>query len=321
MKKLLILISSIIITDASLSMEEKEVKHKLQNPQHQLNTALLTAVARQDIPLIASLLQTGANPFAPEMGFTPLDLAIMIKNPEIMRILEAQPLVKPYTQLPSEIRHEIKLYTEDAELRTKINQAFEKAGKTLQEILNETNMELYNYVKDYPLIAAEILKRKFTREDLTDALKAILDSRRIDLEVIRVLVLAGANPNIKNLDGKTALDLAFYPRVIRDAKNLIKTLFSHGVNPNQFLTSGNTPLYNAVRAKDKELVQMLLELDANVYKKFFRLESPLELVRDENYFPDKNDVIRVMIEEAALKQTPEAPEQLPNNENKWFIVV
>lgn len=224
------------------------------------------------------------------------------------------------SKLPADIQQEIRAFSADAAIRAKISEAIEKAGKTLPDTMSSyayfRNTELQNYIEQYPMIVAQILEKKFLKADLNAALRAALDSATVDFNKAKVLVLAGADANTKNLIGQTFLEFAVLPTrsskaVIGNdkANDIVKILLSHGADPNVNFFDKSTPLYVAIFKKNKDLVKILLDAGANVYKKYkkgqFELESPLELVRDGEDFPDLNDPIRLMIEEAALKQTPE----------------
>lgn len=201
--------------------------------------------------------------------------------------------------LPSEIREEIKLFAEDATLRALINEAIEKSYSMRAGMLRP-------YIQQYPAIVAQILEKKFTKEYLSSTLIQILEGPRIDLNTVKVLLLAGANPNAKNLEGKSALELAtksFSP----NTNEVIKMLLAYGADPNTYFSNNVTPLFYAALNGETEQVQMLLEAGAKVHKKFtsdqLQGQSALELVQAEDYW--ENNPIRATIEEAAIRQIAE----------------
>lgn len=243
-----------------------------------------------------------------------LKLSLLVISTGSLLCMQSKEELRPYLmRLPIELRKEIKLFAEDAVLRTDISEAIEKAqgDGNLDDVFKmagyKRSEKLRDYVEKYPFIVAHILEKKFPKEQLNGGLEGILDKTCVDLDQVKILVLAGANPNRRNLADQTAVQIAlqsFSPK----RRDLIKMLLLHGADPNAFFSYRATPLLRAVLGRDRELVQMLLEFGANVYKKFkndqFEEHSPLELVREEGCF-DKNDPIRIMIEEAALKQMPD----------------
>lgn len=76
---------------------------------------------------------------------------------------------------------------------------------------------------------------------------------------LRFLLLKGANPNIENKQGETALMLATSLRFVDGAETLLK----HKADVNQANRSGETPLIRAVQFGSLELVRLLLKNGAD----------------------------------------------------------
>jgi ankyrin repeat protein len=74
------------------------------------------------------------------------------------------------------------------------------------------------------------------------------------------MIRAGADVNVPQGDGSTALDWATY----RLDVGLVKALLKHGANPSAMNNFGSSPLGEAVKAANVELVRMLLDAHANV---------------------------------------------------------
>ena len=80
-----------------------------------------------------------------------------------------------------------------------------------------------------------------------------------NLELTRKWLSAGANPNVADDDGNTALNLA----AAGGHTEVVKTLLSAGANPNAVNNRGLTALILAARKRHAEIVKMLLEAGAN----------------------------------------------------------
>ncbi len=82
-----------------------------------------------------------------------------------------------------------------------------------------------------------------------------------DAEALK-MIAAGADVNVPQGDGTTALDWAAY----RLDVPLVEVLLEHGANPNLMNILGSSPLDEAVKAANVKLVKMLLKAgaDANV---------------------------------------------------------
>jgi ankyrin repeat protein len=81
------------------------------------------------------------------------------------------------------------------------------------------------------------------------------------LRELRSALAAGANPNVRGLDGERPLTLAArHPRGAR----LVKVLLEHGARVEFMNAVGQTPLMVAVVARGRETARLLLEAGANV---------------------------------------------------------
>ena len=70
--------------------------------------------------------------------------------------------------------------------------------------------------------------------------------------IVRVLLEHGANPNLKNFDGVTALHNAVFEKQIE----VVRLLIEHGADPAIQDRQGNTPLDLAKRSSASRLVQL-----------------------------------------------------------------
>lgn len=80
------------------------------------------------------------------------------------------------------------------------------------------------------------------------------------IEGIRLLLDAGANPNIQDLAGQTPMHGASGFNSIEP----VRLLLNAGADPNIPNIEGNTPLHNAISGENEEAVALLLEAGAQL---------------------------------------------------------
>lgn len=91
--------------------------------------------------------------------------------------------------------------------------------------------------------------------------------------VAMILVSAGANPTIENLNQNRALTEA----VICEEYELVKLLIKQGADVNEKRWNGSTPLFNAVQG-ESNIVKVLIENGADVNVRDTNLTTPLMCV-------------------------------------------
>lgn len=79
------------------------------------------------------------------------------------------------------------------------------------------------------------------------------------VDIIKTLIDAGANPNVVDKDGCTALILAAY----LGHENIVKTLVDAGADPNVVSNNGNTALGLALSKNHKDIIKSLVIAGAN----------------------------------------------------------
>lgn len=110
---------------------------------------------------------------------------------------------------------------------------------------------------------------------------------------INLLLNYGANPNIANNEGKTALH---YASLFDDIDiKVIKTLIKAGAELNTKDNKGNTPLILATRIGDKEKVELLIENGADVNIRNDEQFSPLIIAVDNK----NQDLVNLFIKNKA----------------------
>src|SRR5215471_4284776 len=131
------------------------------------------------------------------------------------------------------------------------------------------NLSLANAAKQGNIEAVRSILNARTKEDVAGAESSaalILAASRNDVEMVDLLLRAGADPKATNEYGATAL----YAAASQNADPAItKKLLAAGADPNAALPSGETPLMQAARLGNVETVRALLEggADPNAHEK------------------------------------------------------
>jgi len=95
--------------------------------------------------------------------------------------------------------------------------------------------------------------------------------RRGDVEEVARLLAAGADPNVKDLDGKTPL----YYAAEQCNADIAELLLRHGADPNAKNVRGETPLHRAVWERCGAVVELLLRRGADPNARDADGETPL----------------------------------------------
>ena len=106
----------------------------------------------------------------------------------------------------------------------------------------------------------------------------IVASYRGDVEMVREILAAGPDKDIRNTSGDTALHVAMYQTNLL----VIKLLLDYGFDPNAItVRTGYTPLHNAVAANNVEAARLLLQYGANKNIRGLDRLTPLDKARKE----------------------------------------
>ncbi|HUW56813.1 MAG TPA: ankyrin repeat domain-containing protein [Planctomycetota bacterium] len=108
-------------------------------------------------------------------------------------------------------------------------------------------------------------------------------STRHQMDIIEALLTAGANPNIRDKDGKTLL----HPAAALPFPNLMRLLLERGADPDVASRVGETPLHRAVRFGGPEAVALLLSAGAQVNPRDNQGRTPLGAARAAKSDPGK----------------------------------
>ncbi len=262
--------------------------------------ALLKAIKVDDIAKVRGLLDIAADPNYRETltGVTPLLMAAYYGNPEIVRMLiekEADIDNVPWglteqrinaSSIPVNERELMRVATRgDTALITAIRQGYTRSALLLLEngadVLQpnrkaetpgyfaarkgnavvmrtllknglDPNLGHYDQVQDY--FSDKIIHEEDTRPLLIEASEPGYE------DTVKVLLDAGADPEIQDAQGRTGLLLS----VSQGFSATVKVLLEKHANPNIKDNTGKTPLMMAAKNGFRRIVRLLLDYDANI---------------------------------------------------------
>lgn len=87
---------------------------------------------------------------------------------------------------------------------------------------------------------------------------------RRDAATVRILMDAGADTQVQDKFGRSALHLTFYGDKVGSAASCVSILLSNGADPKSVNLAGETPLHNAVLSGDTDSIKMLIDAGADV---------------------------------------------------------
>ncbi|MBQ9419446.1 MAG: ankyrin repeat domain-containing protein, partial [Synergistaceae bacterium] len=130
-------------------------------------------------------------------------------------------------------------------------------SEMLQLISNNLSEELKRVIADGADVNERDEKGRWTL--LMNAAR----SDEPDLEIVKILLEAGADVNAADEYGDTALKKAIYSRYNENSLDLIEMLFDAGADVNIADDDGETPLIHAARCRNSDVVRLLLKLGAD----------------------------------------------------------
>ena len=99
-----------------------------------------------------------------------------------------------------------------------------------------------------------------------------------DEAMVRKILASGADKNIRDDFGDTALHVAIFQSNLM----IVKLLLDYGFDPNAKATkNGNTPLHNAVAANNIGAARLLLQYGANKNIRALNGQTPIDRARKE----------------------------------------
>lgn len=158
-------------------------------------------------------------------------------------------------------------------------------------------LDTYKYIQRF-IDAGCTLNIKGQKKTL---LETIINVKHYMIEVVKLLLVNGADPNIQNFSGNTPLmELGYYTETDNDIW-IMKTLLDAGANPNIFNKNEDSALHIFIKSGNnkkylKEKISLLLQAGARVNQRDSYGNTPLlSLVLTNSLTPKIRDVADLLI--------------------------
>jgi uncharacterized protein len=276
------------------------------------NTPLSIAAHRQRKEIVKVLIDAGADVnLRDKNGSTPLLKAIgLIDRPMASKLLAEQmgfdesAKIKEIAQILIDANADVNISTNEGQ--TPLLAAARHEYKDIVQMLIDANADV-NMPDKYgstPLLTAI----KQDMEQFFDRMKYGVDMSVIEKnkkEIVRILIDADADVNLRDKDGNTSLLEA----ARQGDEDIAQLLIDANADVNICTTSGETPIMAATVRKDKKIVRMLIDANADVNIATVTGATPLFIALDIS----KDEKIEKMLRKAGAKE-PDAYSRFTMNE-------
>lgn len=235
-----------------MSMNRPAIRlERAQLAQKRSDASLISAVKAGNKTQVKSWLSNGANPLAIDKtsNKTAYQIANELGNEEIINIFYMH--LHPEKQLPRGIGEMVRKYIEDDVAR----------AESIKDAVNNSKA----YIDRNPELVAHLIKKKFGQTELDKELViAIFGDHEFTKILIKdyakILIKLGANVN--NTEFKES---PIFFALKHGSADLIRALIDAGVNVNVRNSNGFTPLMIAVYDQKIEIIKMLLAAGADPF--------------------------------------------------------
>ena len=133
---------------------------------------------------------------------------------------------------------------------------------------------------------------------------ALINERR---EMVKFLIDKGAQvqSKVKAIDGLTS---PLHITILYEWKDIAELLLQMGVDPNESDQYGNPPLHNAVKIKDMELIELLVNYGADLCIKNDRNQTVLDLAKEKGSNQIVDFLVKKIIEVTEIENGVNPPE-------------
>jgi ankyrin repeat protein len=184
--------------------------------EHPGNTPLHNATSQKHYEMVDLLLSRGASQeIKNDEGFSSLDLAKKMNDPKLVAIFSSFPINPDKSQRPE------------------VFAALRRSSSTADNC-----GYIYKSVQDTNLIGDTALH---------------VATRREEINTVKALLVAGANPNVQGEYGYTP----FHEAVLKNNYDLVRLLLEHGASKNIRNEKGFSPMDMAKQSGDPRLIEIL----------------------------------------------------------------
>lgn len=293
--------SNLAVNNTSLAARQIALKQQNKPSQEQLNQALFTACKNNELKQVAELLKNGANVDGHnqnEQDFTGLHYASIHNNTELVKLLltaGANPNIGDY-RFRTPLHVLVLTRNNNPEIITLLHQASKSINALAAQ--DQSGFTPLDYAEKYDLIdIVEIINSKLQLDKalLAAAINSVGD------EILNILA-TGACITARTSASKkcmTALHLA----VKHSNINAVRQLLMAGANPNTKDSAGDTPLHALVSCegighKDK-ILELLIDAKADLNYTNNRHNTPLHLAVSNDAKVGNNTVVSYLINKGA----------------------
>ncbi|XP_057329207.1 putative ankyrin repeat protein RF_0381 [Microplitis mediator] len=261
-------------------------------PDQNGDTALHTAVRRQNILFVKYLLRYGADittrtSYAYQKGYTPLHIAAELQQPDIANVLLT---VKPDFTTTRKIRNKLfqfALWRKNFKLMNYLNGNFgfnSKCARKIRKTQSLISLGIMGYSHDMiKLIMGTHSDINLITEKGESALRIAV--RKGDVDMLKLLLKNGASPHAPDFENRKWYS-GFHTAAEMNRVDMMKVFLDHHFDKDDATDEGITALHIAVINKNVDLVKTLLSWNVNVNVKamYYNLRgyTPLHMAVVEN---------------------------------------